>query len=43
MVLTLSFALGIAGTTFAASPFADVPAKHWAYNAVDRTRYALIL
>lgn len=34
VALTLSFALGIAGTTFAARPFADVPAKHWAYDAV---------
>ncbi|SDE42997.1 S-layer homology domain-containing protein [Sporomusa acidovorans] len=34
MALTLSIALGIAGTTFAARPFADVPANHWAYDAV---------
>lgn len=37
-VLVLVFILGIAGTALAASanPFADVPAKHWAYDAIGK-------
>lgn len=35
VTLALVFVLGIAGTAFAAAnPFSDVPAKHWAYDAV---------
>lgn len=36
LVLALVFVLGIAGTAFAANPFSDVPAKHWAYDAVNK-------
>jgi len=33
--LAAAMVLGVAGTSFAAAnPFADVPAKHWAYDAV---------
>jgi len=32
--LAAAFVLSIAGTAFAANPFVDVPAKHWAYQAV---------
>ncbi len=36
VALALVFVLGIAGTAFAAAnPFVDVPAKHWAYDAVS--------
>ena len=36
-LLALIFVLGIAGTALAApaNPFVDVPAKHWAYDAVN--------
>ncbi|WP_312198597.1 S-layer homology domain-containing protein [Anaerospora hongkongensis] len=34
-ILALVFVLSLAGTAFAAGPFADVPAKHWAYDAVS--------
>jgi len=34
LTLALVFVLGIAGTAFAANPFVDVPANHWAYGAV---------
>ena len=40
----LILVLGIAGTAFAAAnPFADVPAKHWAYDAVSKLTQAGIL
>ncbi|MDD4599675.1 MAG: S-layer homology domain-containing protein [Negativicutes bacterium] len=38
------FVLGIAGTAFAAAnPFVDVPAKHWAYDAVAKLANAGIV
>ncbi|MBP2666129.1 MAG: omp-alpha 5 [Firmicutes bacterium] len=44
IALALVFVLGIAGTAFAAAnPFVDVPAKHWAYDAVAKLAQAGIL
>ena len=44
VALALVFVLGIAGTAFAAAnPFTDVPAKHWAYDAVSKLAQAGIL
>jgi hypothetical protein len=44
IVLALVFVLSIAGTAFAASnPFVDVPAKHWAYDAVSKLAKAGII
>lgn len=44
VVLALVFVLGIAGTAFAAAnPFVDVPAKHWAYEAVSKLAAAGIV
>ena len=44
VALALVFVLGIAGTAFAAAnPFTDVPAKHWAYDAVSKLAKAGIL
>jgi len=40
--LALLFILGIAGTAFAANPF-DVPANHWAYEAVSKLAKAGII
>ena len=37
--LTTALVIGAASTTFAASnPFSDVPADHWAYDAVAIAR-----
>ena len=44
ITLALVFVLGIAGTAFAAAnPFVDVPAKHWAYEAVSKLAKAGIV
>lgn len=44
VTLALVFVLGIAGTAFAAAnPFVDVPAKHWAYDAVAKLANAGIV
>ena len=31
LVLAMAMALGVSATAFAANPFSDVPAGHWAY------------
>ena len=42
--LALMFGLGIGATAFAAAnPFVDVPAKHWAYDAVNKLAKAGIV
>ncbi len=43
ITLALVFVLGIAGTAFAANPFVDVPANHWAYGAVAKLAKAGIV
>ena len=34
LVFAMAMALGVSATAFAANPFSDVPAGHWAYSAV---------
>jgi hypothetical protein len=42
--LAAAMVLGVAGTSFAAAnPFADVPAKHWSYDAVTKLAQAGIV
>ncbi|WP_018702923.1 S-layer homology domain-containing protein [Anaeromusa acidaminophila] len=42
--LALMFGLGVGATAFAAAnPFVDVPAKHWAYDAVNKLAKAGIV
>ena len=36
LVLALAMALGVSATAFAANPFSDVPAGHWAYASVAK-------
>jgi hypothetical protein len=36
LLLALTMALGVSATAFAANPFSDVPAGHWAYAAVAK-------
>lgn len=43
ILLAMVFMLGIAGTAFAAPGFNDVPAKHWAYDAVTKLAKAGIV
>ncbi|MDF2927765.1 MAG: S-layer protein [Anaerospora sp.] len=40
--LAVTFALGVT-SAFAANPFVDVPAKHWAYDAVSKLAQAGIV
>ena len=45
IILGLVLALGISGTALAASanPFADVPAKHWSYDSINKLANAGIV
>ncbi len=36
LVLAMAMALGVSATAFAANPFTDVPAGHWAYASVAK-------
>ena len=36
LVLAMAMALGVAASAYAANPFSDVPAGHWAYDAVNK-------
>ncbi|HWR07184.1 S-layer homology domain-containing protein [Sporomusa sp.] len=42
-MLAMVFGLSITGTAFAANPFADVPVKHWSYDAVQKLADAGII
>ena len=36
LVLAMALAMGISATAFAANPFSDVPAGHWAYDSIAK-------
>ena len=36
LIMVLAMALGVSATAFAANPFSDLPAGHWAYGAVAK-------
>ena len=36
LVLAMAMALGLTASAYAANPFSDVPAGHWAYDAVNK-------
>lgn len=36
LFLAMTIAMGITASTYAANPFSDVPAGHWAYDAVNK-------
>ncbi|MHC1718177.1 MAG: S-layer homology domain-containing protein [Acidaminococcaceae bacterium] len=43
LVLAMAMAMGISATAFAANPFSDVPAGHWAYASVTKLAAAGIV
>ena len=36
LVLAMAMALGVTASAYAANPFSDVPAGHWAYDAINK-------
>ena len=43
LVLALGLALGVTASAYAANPFSDVPAGHWAYDSIDKLAAAGII
>ena len=37
LFLAMTIAMGITASAYAANPFSDVPAGHWAYDAVNNS------
>ena len=36
LVMAMAMALGVTASAYAANPFSDVPAGHWAYDSVNK-------
>ena len=36
LVLAMAMALGVTASAYAANPFSDVPAGHWAYDSISK-------
>ena len=36
LVLAMAMALGVTASAYAASPFSDAPAGHWAYDSISK-------
>ena len=43
LVLAMAMALGVTASAYAANPFSDVPAGHWAYDSVNKLASAGIV
>ena len=43
LVLAMAMALGVTASSYAANPFSDVPAGHWAYDSVNKLAAAGIV
>ena len=43
LVLAMAMALGVTASAYAANPFSDVPAGHWAYDSVTSWRQLVSL
>lgn len=43
LVLAMAMALGVAASAYAANPFSDVPAGHWAYDSISKLAAAGVI
>lgn len=43
LVLAMSMALSVTASAYAANPFSDVPAGHWAYDSINKLAAAGII
>lgn len=43
LVLAMAMALGVTASAYAANPFSDVPASHWAYDSISKLAAAGIV
>ena len=43
LVLAMAMALGVTASAYAANPFSDVPAGHWAYDSISKLAAACVI
>ncbi len=43
LVLAMAMALGVTASAYAANPFSDVPAGHWAYDSISKLAVAGVI
>ena len=43
LVLAMAMALGVTASAYAANPFSDVPAGHWAYDSINKLAAASVI
>ena len=43
LVLAMAMALGVTASAYAANPFSDVPADHWAYDSINKLAAAGVI
>ena len=43
LVLAMAMALGVTASAYAANPFSDVPAGHWAYDSINKLAAAVVI
>ena len=43
LVLAMAMALGVTASAYAANPFSDVPAGHWAYDSISKLATAGVI
>ena len=43
LVLAMAMAIGVTATAYAANPFSDVPAGHWAYDSISKLAAAGVI
>ena len=43
LVLAMAMALGVTASAYAANPFSDVPAGHWAYDSISKLAAAGVI
>ena len=43
LVLAMAMALGVTASAYAANPFSDVPAGHWAYDSIEELAEAGVI
>ena len=43
LVLAMAMTLGVTTSAYAASPFSDVPAGHWAYDSISKLAAAGVI
>lgn len=43
LVLAMAMALGVTASAYAANPFSDVPAGHWAYDSIEKLAAAGVI